>query len=161
MTAPLPEVERLHFLSRVLEREAAYLADTDRRLFAVPLTLDDLRELPQRPELAERIDAFVARLSRLQDGAADKLLPALLAALGEPPGATIDNLHRAERLGWIDSSADWMATRRLRNRLVHEYVEDRQVLLDAMLSAHEAVPMLVSAAHRLTAEVARRFGTGG
>lgn len=38
---------------------------------------------------------------RLQDTIGDKLIPALLRALGEPQGAVIDNLDRAERLGWL------------------------------------------------------------
>jgi hypothetical protein len=154
----LPDRARLCFLARVVQREARYLLETDQRLFAAPLTLADMAALPGRPELSERVDAFVARLSRLQDGCADKLLPALLAALGETPGPTIDNLNRAERLGWLDSSTAWMTTRRLRNRMVHEYVEDASVLLDALGSAHDAVPALAAAAGRLVDEVERRFG---
>jgi hypothetical protein len=158
LNEPLPERERLCFLARVVRREASYLCQTDQRLFAVRPTLADLAELPRLPELSERIDAFVARLSRLQDGTADKLLPALLAALGETPAATIDNLNRAERLGWLASSTHWMTTRRLRNRLVHEYVEDAAVLLDALQTAHDAVPMLSAMAERLADEVEHRFG---
>lgn len=155
-----PEAARLRFLARVVAREVAYLVDTDARLFAAPLTADDVATLPSRPELSERIDAFVARLSRLQDGTADKLLPALLTALGESPGPTIDNLNRAERLGWLESAAAWMTARRLRNRLIHEYVEDATVLLDALRAAHEATPSLAALARRLVDEVDRRFGAG-
>ncbi|WP_157267757.1 hypothetical protein [Azohydromonas aeria] len=73
------ERERLLFLARVVEREARYLADTDGRLFELPMTLDRAATLPQDSLLAERVDAFVARFARLQDTLGDKLLPALLA----------------------------------------------------------------------------------
>lgn len=39
--------------------------------------------------------------ARLQDTVGDKFVPALLQALEEPIGAVVDNLDRAERLGWI------------------------------------------------------------
>ena len=46
-------------------------------------------------------DVFVARFGSLQDTLADKLLPELLGWLGESMGPAIDNVARAERLGWI------------------------------------------------------------
>lgn len=52
-------------------------------------------------DLGERVDAFVARVGRLQDTLADKLLPEVLSWLGEAVGPAIDNVARAERLGWI------------------------------------------------------------
>ena len=77
------ERERVLFLARVVEREAAYLSDTDHRLFALPMTAERASNLPYDALLPERVDAFVARFARLQDTLADKLLPALLRWLGE------------------------------------------------------------------------------
>ena len=54
----------------------------------------------------------------------DKLLPLLLRALGEKPGASIDNFDQAERLGLLGSADEWVTMRRLRSQMVHEYVED-------------------------------------
>ena len=85
-------------------------------MFQADLTPERLAALEQDPDLAERIDAFVARFGRLQDTLGDKLLPHLLRALGEKPGAAIDNLDRAERLGWIESADQWLEIRRLRNK---------------------------------------------
>ena len=84
------------------------------------------------PLLAERLDAFVARFGRLQDTVGDKLLPSLLMALAEPVGPAIDNLDKAEKFGWIESTEDWMEMRRLRNQMVHEYIEDVAVLASAL-----------------------------
>lgn len=83
MTAP--GIERLRFLLRVVAREAAHLQLTDRRLFGAGLSRARLASLEQEPELAERVEAFVSRLCRLQDTLGDKLLPAVLAMSGEAP----------------------------------------------------------------------------
>jgi hypothetical protein len=42
----------------------------------------------------------------------DKLLPLLLRAIGEKTGAAIDNLDKAEHLGWLESDA-WVTMREL------------------------------------------------
>ena len=79
------------------------------------------------------------RFGRLQDTVGDKFLPALLAALDETPGSAINNLDGAERLGWVDSADTWMAMRRLRNQVIHEYVEDPALLTSALETAHHCV----------------------
>ena len=104
----------------------------------------------------ERVDAFVARFGRLQDTLGDKLLPALLAALGERPAALIDRLDHAERLELIPSSAQWMELRQLRNQMIHEYVEDPQILADALEAAHDGVEILVAAQQAMVNEIRRR-----
>ena len=112
---------RLQFLLRVIRKEGEHLALTDARLFSEPFTIARAERLATQPDLAERVEAFVSRFSRLQDTLGDKLLPVLLSALGEKPGAAIDNLDRAERLGYIQSVDDWLAMRNLRNQMVDEY----------------------------------------
>ncbi|NMG29020.1 hypothetical protein [Aromatoleum evansii] len=147
---------RLQFLVRVVSKEARHLAATDRRLFAGGFTLEHAVRLESEPDLAERVDAFVGRFSRLQDTVGDKLLPVLLIALGETAGAAIDNLDRAERLGLLDSAEDWMVMRKLRNQMVHEYVEDPTILCGALQAGHAFVPALIGVADRFVAEAGRR-----
>jgi hypothetical protein len=147
---------RLQFLVRIVERECRYLLLTDQRLFDGSLNPETVTHLEQAPELAERVDAFVGRLGRLQDTLGDKLLPALLSALAEKPGAMIDNLDKAERLGWLDSTEDWLTLRKLRNLMVHEYMEEPARLWDALEAGHAAVPALVDTAMRMRDEVLRR-----
>ena len=48
-----------------------------------------------------------------------------------------------------------MAMRKLRNQMVHEYIEDLTVLSGALRSGHEFVPALIAAAGRCVAEVNR------
>ena len=147
---------RLQFLARVVRRECKHLNTTDQRLFDEPFTAPRVASLETDPDLAERVEAFVARFARLQDTLGDKLLPALLAALGETPGAVVDNLDRAERLGLLESADEWLTMRKLRNQMIHEYVEDPVVLSDALQSGHAFVPTLFSTADRLLVEMERR-----
>ena len=146
---------RLEFLARVTDKECRHLLDTDGRLFGNLFTIEDAQKIEADPILAERLDAFVTRFGRLQDTVGDKLLPALLNALAEQTGAAIDNLDKAEKLGLIESADAWMEMRRLRNQMVHEYIEDLAVLTSALRNGHAFVPALVAAARRCTAEARR------
>jgi hypothetical protein len=142
---------RLRFLAEVVTAEAKHLVLTDGRLFSVPMTPERAMTLAFDIDLAERTDAFVARFGRLQDTLADKLLPVLLDALAEPVGPAIDNLNRAERLGWISSIPAWLEARRLRNRMIHEYVAEASELASTLTLAHDTVPILDSAARVMAA----------
>jgi len=147
---------RLQFMARVVRKECQHLVSTDQRLFSAPFTLERARQLEIDADLAERVEAFVGRFGRLQDTIGDKLMPVFLTALGETPAAAIDNLDRAERLGLIASADEWMALRKLRNQMVHEYIEDLTLLASALQSGHESVPMLTHAANNLVADIERR-----
>lgn len=148
---------RLRFLARVVGKESDLLGRTDRLLFeGGSITLSQVKDLAVDEALSERVDAFVSRFGRLQDTLGDKLLPALLTAVDGHSGPLIDNLNRMERLGWLDDPVGWLRVRRLRNMMVHDYVEDPLVLCDALNEAHIAVPMLVGAAHRWIEELRSR-----
>ena len=149
------QTARLEFLVRVTHKECKHLLDTDGRLFSNLFTIEDAKKIEIDPTLAERLDAFVARFGRLQDTVGDKLLPALLAALAEKIGPAIDNLDKAEKFGLIESADGWMEMRRLRNQMVHEYIEDLAVLTSALRSGHAFGPELTAAARRCAAEAAR------
>ena len=77
----------------------------------------------------------------------------MLDGLAEPVGPAIDNLNTAERLGWIGSVDAWIEVRRLRNRMIHEYVRDPAELASALRAAHAAVPLLADAAAAMVARV--------
>lgn len=148
--------ERLLHLLETVALQSEHLAQTDQRLFNLPFDTQRAQGLRHHVEDSERTDAFVARFGRLQDTLGDKLLPELLACLGETLGPVIDNLDRAEKLGLLDSADQWLTMRKLRNRMVHEYVRAMQALANALNEAHSAVPSLLACARALTAYVARR-----
>ena len=147
--------ERLRFLLRVTAKQVEHLRQTDQRLFAQPISVTILRGLDGNAALAERVEAFASRFSRLQDTLGDKLLPVLLSVAGETPRTVIENLDRAEKLGWVASADQWMSLRKLRNQMVHEYVEDMAILADALNFGHESVPTLCQAAAVLASEAER------
>lgn len=135
-------LNRLQFLSRVVQRELLHLTITDQRIFSTPLTSVRAAALADNIDESERVEAFVSRFGRLQDTVGDKFLPLYLEAMGERPGAVIDNLDRAEKLQLIPSADAWLTMRKLRNQMVHEYIEDAELLADALQAGHAFVPTL-------------------
>ncbi len=158
MTLDSAQRQRLEFLCRVTQKEIKHLLDTDRRLFADLFTIEMAKNVEADPVLAERLDAFVSRFGRLQDNLADKLLPQLLIALAEKPGPAIDNLNLAERWGWVQSAEAWLLMRKLRNQMVHEYIEDIGLLTSALQTGHAHVPHLVHAAEQMVAQAQKILG---
>ncbi len=112
------------------------------------------RARPARPGLAHRLESFVGKFSRMQDKLVDKLIP-LLHAVGEQPGAGIDNLNRIERWGYLSDVPRWLGMRRLRNRLVHEYLEHSVGLAEALGEA-QAFSLIMRETHGALREFARQ-----
>ena len=67
----------------------------------------------------------------------------------EKTGSQLDNLLRAEKLGWIESTQIWIEIRELRNRLVHEYIESPSNLLSALQQALTCVTILIETQDRM------------
>lgn len=148
---------RLSWLLSLSEKEARHLQRTSARIVALNPDLAWIRSLEENENHSEMLEAFVSRYSRLQDTIGN-ILSALLAATMEPPGTQLDNLSRAEKLGWVDSVERWIALRELRNRLVHAYGESPEDLLEALTEALESVETFVSSRTRM-AGVARTLFT--
>ena len=139
-------------LLRVTEKEARYLARTMARLRSQNLDLAWVKSLEDNDEHSEMLDAFVSRFGRLQDSVGGKLLRAMLNASLEKTGSQLDNLLRAEKLGWIELTQTWIELRDLRNRLVHEYMESAEDLLDALQQALQGARVLIEARRRMAAD---------
>jgi hypothetical protein len=135
--------ERLQFLLDTVEKEKRHLLLTTSRLFASEIDASWVSSLESHPDVAERLDAFVARFNRMQDTIGDKLIPELMRNLLETPGAALDNLNRMEKLGLVRSVDDWVEARNLRNKLVHEYMHAPAEFAAALNRAKELVPLLV------------------
>ena len=151
MSSPLPNFkdklakgdrERLAGLLKTAQAELLHLQQTDARLFSSPFSPEELVLRLQDIDFSERVDAFVARFGRLQDLLGDKFLPAWLRAMEEEAGAVLENLDRAEKLGLLTSADDWLAVRKLRNLMVHEYIDQPKTLHMALHAAHDHVAML-------------------
>ena len=143
------EYGRLSFLLQVVKNESRHLQLTTERLFQQKIDADWVVALEDNIDKSEQLDAFVARFGRLQDTMADKLIPELMHSMAERPGSALDNLNRMEKLELVDSVAQWLEARNLRNRLIHEYMKDAEEFAQALNRALELVPALVSAFHRI------------
>jgi len=107
---------------------------------------------------AETPEAFVSRFGRFQDTVGGKLIPRALTTLLEKPGSVIDNLSRAEQLGWVADTEVWVTVRELRNRLVDEYVTDLAQFAVDIRAAGAFVPMLHKTYESLRQLAQDRFG---
>lgn len=151
------DIARLSFLLDTVEREGRHLLTTTGRLFSEPIDAVWVKALEAAPDLAERLDAFVARFGRMQDTIGDRLIPELRRHMLETPGATLDNLNRMEKLGLLSSVTDWAEARNLRNRLVHEYMRDPDEFASALSRAHELVPLLIATYNALNGYAKAHF----
>ena len=146
MTTDTLKIESIRLLAllKIVYREGVLLLKTDARLFIAELDAAWVERLENDDDLAERLDAFVSRFGRMQDTVGDKLIPALLRVMAEKTGSALDNLNRAEKLGLLPSVEQWLETRNLRNRLIHEYMFDTREFAQALNKAHAAVSLLVA-----------------
>ena len=136
------------------QKEAAHLRYTHSTLFAQNIDAAWVQQLSKRDDLAEKIDAFVSRFGRLQDYIGEKLVPRFAALLGESPKSMLDVLAYAERMQWVESAEAFIGARKLRNLLVHEYMTDASLFLQALTAAREASEMLFRAVAAIEAEAA-------
>jgi hypothetical protein len=150
-------IERFRQTLDVVGREAGHLAYSRSRLGAEAIDADWVASLPQHRELAERLEAFVSRFGRMRDSIADKLLPRWLLTLAETPGSRIEVLNRAERLGVIDSTEQWLAARKPRNRLIDEYAESAAAFAADLNLALQYTAVLMDTYQRVQAFAATRM----
>lgn len=151
-----PDIERVKFLSNVLERECKHLMYSDSKIFEVTVSQENIEELMQDELFAEHVEAFASRFARFQDTIGDKLLPLWLRLLEEKSAPLIDNLNKAEKLEVLSSVENWVAIRKLRNQLVHEYIDDYQLLFDALMMAHKNISFLKLVMNNILADCRSR-----
>lgn len=146
----LPEHAKAAMLAlQLAEKEASYLAYTHRTLFSQQIDIPWVIKLEKREDLSEKIDAFVSRFARLQDHIGEKLIPRFASLFGESPKSLLDVLAYAERMEWIDSAEKFIGARKLRNLLVHEYMSNPELFLEALQSADRATHQLINIVTRM------------
>lgn len=148
--------ERLKFLRRVVDREIHHLTYSASKIFYQPFTLELAKQLNANEELAEQLEAFVSRFCRLQDTLGDKLLPAWLDILEEKTYVAIENLDKAEKIGVLPSVELWLELRQLRNQMIHEYIEDLNLLVDALQTAYDNLSFLIGIADAINTDLKSR-----
>ena len=58
--------------------------------------------------------------------------------------------------GSLNHSDEWIAIRGLRNKMVHEYIKDYQVLADAIQTAHDYIPVFKTIIENIVNEIEKR-----
>lgn len=131
MTPPDPRLARL---LELVAKEDEHLLAVRHRLLGDDCTVpsERIEDLLATDIGIDQLESFGSKFGRMQDTVIDKLVPAVLTAAGEPTAAAIDNLGRLERLGLVNSVDEWLQMRRLRNRLVHEYIDRPDDLAPAL-----------------------------
>ncbi|RBP83251.1 hypothetical protein EBI01_19090 [Marinomonas rhizomae] len=150
------KLERLLFLRRVVDREIHHLNYSASKIFNQPFTLELAKQLNSNQELAEQLEAFISRFCRLQDTLGDKLLPAWLDILEEKTNVAIENLDKAEKIGVLPSVELWLELRQLRNQMIHEYIEDVNLLVDALQTAYDSLDFLIGVAEAINTDLKGR-----
>lgn len=135
------------------ERLSAAIWETDRHRVTLAEALaewdkspaGDWKALDADRSCVRLMDQLLFRFIKLQDSVGERLIPATLAALGEPyeDKPMRDRLNRLERLGYLDVD-DWLAWRDVRNRLAHEYPDKPELRFAALLAAIEAARALAA-----------------
>jgi hypothetical protein len=136
-------------------KEAEHLRYSLDTLFALPINLEWVRGLAQEPALAEKVEAFASRFSRLQDQLGEKLLPRYAALVGESPKTFLDTLAFAEKAELLEDAEAFIAARRLRNALVHEYMQDPEIFLQSLQSARQACELFFALIDAVSGELQR------
>ncbi len=136
-------------------KQAKHLRYSQTTLFALPIDLAWVQNLGEQPELAEKVEAFVSRFGRLQDHLGEKLLPRMAALVGENSKTLLDALAIAEKLDLLTSADAFIAARKLRNVLVHEYRHDAQTFLDSLFAAQQACDMFFKIIENVQTETTR------
>ena len=127
----------------ITEKEAIYFQQYKIRVINSNIDIEWIESVDQNPQQSKMLDGFVARFGRFQDTIGDMHLPAILKLNLEPVGSQLDNLFRAEKIGWIDSAEQWIELRGLRNSLVLEYMTFPEKLIFAIKKVIQLGDVLV------------------
>jgi hypothetical protein len=154
----LSPLERFLYTLNIVHREGQHLAYSWKHLYSQDIDSGWVEELQLAPKRAEQMEAFISRFGRMQDTIAGKLLPRWLISLEEKPGSQIEILNRAERLGVVNDVDRWLEARQLRNRMIHEYMEDAAQFAEALILAKEYTSLLIETYNKVRSFAESRMG---
>jgi hypothetical protein len=105
------------------------------------------------------LDQFAYRYTRLQDDMGNKLMPAILRALGEDVASmpALDRFSRLEQLLWLPSAQEWSTLRQIRNQFAHDYPDSVAERFERLQAATAAATTLIAIMAQISAKVSSRF----
>jgi len=155
--SPLQQ-ERLH-LSVLLDaiQRCAYFLEASRRKLLWPLSGVFLEAHNKDVDLYESLAAINERFAKLQDTLGGAMRHAHLLA-GESGGAFLNILVNYEKIGVIESVAEWQLCRTTRNLAAHDYETDYVEIADHFNALHALTPPLYGIAKRLVRYCSEMLG---
>jgi len=109
----------------------------------VPLQPEQISQLDDAQ--IDRLDLYLARLSKLQDFITSKLFRSVALASLEDTSqdvSLIDALRRMEKYDIIHDFDEWLGIRLLRNSFTHEYLTDEATIAENINTAFSAYEIL-------------------
>lgn len=148
MSRPVLEAERAH-LAGLLEaiQRCAYFLDASERKLEWPLTLNALETHKKEIALFESLAAINERFAKLQDTLGAAMRHAALLA-GESGETFLKVLAFYEKIGVLNSLAEWQICRMTRNLAAHHYEIDYAKIAEHFNSLHTLIPNLYGDAGR-------------
>ena len=147
MSLDVLEAERRHLanLLEAIQRSVFFLHETESKL---DWPLDGARLAGRKKDIAlfESLAAINERFAKLQDTAAMRHSALLM---GEPTDSFLKVLALFEKLGVIESTADWQRSRAARNLAAHDYETDYEDIAEHFSAVHDLTAMLCAVARRL------------
>lgn len=137
-------------LARLLEaiqRCAWFLHESDAKL-AWPIEAEWLAEHKKDVDLFETLAAINERFAKLQDSLASAMRHSALL-MGEATDNFLKILALFEKLGVIDSMADWQRCRAVRNMAAHDYATSYADIAEHFNLLHQLSGMLFQASRQL------------
>jgi len=95
-------------------------------------------------EHVEALDQYIFRFTKLQDAVGERLFRLILDLLEEPAKNQpfLDKLNRLEQLGALESKAQWLELRALRNHLTHKYEDDARNMSEAINQVFDSFALI-------------------
>lgn len=142
-----------------IAREIAHLSAVRQRLLGdtPEVTAAWVEAHADEPVFIDRLNSFGMQVGRTAESVTKKLLPQLLDFAGESVGSVIDNLNTAHKIGWIEDPSAWAELNRVRNTLVHDYLEDPEFMAAQIDAAAPLVDVVATDFERLRTWAARHM----
>lgn len=148
MTESRLRAEKQH-LANVLEaiQRCVYFLDASAKKLPWPLQRDYLEKNKKNVDLFESLAAVNERFAKLQDVLGSAMRHAALLA-GEPTDSFLKTLAFYEKMGVIESVAEWQLYRTVRNLAAHDYETDYGEIAEHFNAMQELLDPLEQSARK-------------
>lgn len=112
-----------------------------------PLLPFDAKKIEQLDNnMTFTLDSLTSRFAKLQDLLGSKVFDLVLIELGENTEgiSMIDKANKLEKIGILESAEQWIALRRIRNHITHEYPDQPELTAKNLNEAIDQIDNLIN-----------------